>query len=225
MKLPAPPPPPARPARFDNAFMPPPPLPSESPFEEFPPTPAPDPAFLSQSQDEGEPEFSSETPPPLQPAALFAPLPAPQPYGGLPPPPPLNFGGGAGGPPPGRPGLPRPGGYLDPGYGANLHLPPAPPAAPAFDQGGGFGGGFPETVDFGRNSAPVVVRRSGPPGIIVLLTLIAGAAGGAWLGEKVTHNAVAALEASQQSAAAKAEETKTSSAPEIAPGSTSKQRK
>ncbi|HEY7372676.1 MAG TPA: serine/threonine-protein kinase [Polyangia bacterium] len=227
MKMPAPPPPPARPARFDNAFMPPPPLPSESPFEEFPPTPAPDPAFLSESQqDEGEPEFSSETPPPVQPAAMFAPLPAPQPYGGLPPPPPLNFGGQAG-PPPGRPALPRPGGYLDPSYGANLHLPPAPPAAPAFDQGGGFGGGFPETVDFGRNSAPVVVRRSGPPGIVVLLTLIAGAAGGAWLAEKVTHNAVAALEASQHSTseASKGSEPPATKSPEIAPDSASKQRK
>ena len=44
------------------------------------------------------------------------------------------------------------------------------------------------------------MRRSGPPGFVVLLTLIAGAAGGAWLGEKVTHNAVAALEASTAAA-------------------------
>ncbi|HWJ56465.1 MAG TPA: serine/threonine-protein kinase, partial [Vicinamibacterales bacterium] len=192
----APPPPPARPARFDNAnaFMPPPPLPPESPFDEFPPTPGPDPMFSAQRNDD-EPEFSSETPAPLPPSLPFPPLPAlSQPYGNLPPPPPLNFGGG---PPPGRPSLPRPGGYLEPGNGAapNLHMPPAPPA-PAYDQGGGFGGGFPETVDFGRNSAPIVVKRSGPPGFVVLLTLIAGAAGGAWLGEKVTHNAMAALEAS-----------------------------
>ncbi len=83
-------------------------------------------------------------------------------------------------------------------------MPPAPPSAPGFESGGnGFGGGFPETVDFGRNSAPVIVKRSGPPGFVVLLTLIAGAAGGVWLGEKVTHNAVAALEASTAAAAAK----------------------
>jgi serine/threonine protein kinase len=217
VRLPTPPPPPARPAAFDNAFMPPPPLPPESPFDEFPPTPGPDPAFSSQEE---EPEFSSETPPPIQPAAMFAPLPAPQPFGGLPPAPPLNLGGG---PPPGRPGLPRPGGYLDPSYGANLHMPPAPPQAPAFDNGG-FGGGFPETVDFGRNSAPIVVRRSGPPGLVVLLTLIAGAVGGAWVGEKVTHDAVAALEARTTSSAQTASPRKPA-APEIAPASTSQQRK
>jgi serine/threonine protein kinase len=197
----APPPPPSRPARFDNAnaFMPPPPLPPESPFDEFPPTPAPDPAFASD-----ELEFASETPPPIQPSALPFPLPAvSNPFGNLPPAPSLNLGAG---PPPGRhqqASLPRPGGYLDPAYGANLHMPPAPPPAPAFGSGNNGFGGFPETVDFGRHSAPVVVRRSGPPGFVVLLTLLAGAAGGAWLGEKLTHNAVAALEASTASAPAK----------------------
>ena len=209
-------PPPPPPVRLDNTFMPPPPLPPESPFDEFPPTPGPDPAFSSE-----EPEFASETPPPMRPSGAFTALPPPQPFGGLPPAPALNFGGG---PPPGRPGLPRPGGYLDPSYGANLHMPPAPPAPPAFDHGNnGFGGGFPETVDFGRNSAPVVIRRSGPPGLVVLLTLIAGAAGGAWLGEKVTHNAVAALEASTATAGTKTAAPRKPPAPEISP--TSSQRK
>jgi len=222
MKMPAPPPPPAvRPGQFDNAFMPPPPLPPESPFDEFPPTPGPDPAFSSND----EPEFASETPPPMRPSGAFTALPPPQPFGGLPPPPALNFGGG---PPPGRPGLPRPGGYLDPGHGANLHLPPAPPAAPGFDQNGlgqgGFGGGFPETVDFGRNSAPVAIRRSGPPGLVVLLTLIAGAAGGVWLGEKVTHNALATLEASTTTVPSEAKTApRKAPGPEISP--TSSQRK
>jgi hypothetical protein len=169
-----------------------------------------------------EPEFSSETPPPIAPSAIpFLPPPA-QPFGNLPPPPPLNFGGG---PPPGRPALPRPGGYLEPGYGAgsNLHLPPAPPVAPGFDQGNnGFGGGFPETVDFGRNSAPVVIKRRGPPGLVVLLTLIAGAAGGAWLGEKVTHNAMVALEAAT---AAKATPPRKPADTDTAPSSSSSQRK
>jgi serine/threonine protein kinase len=216
----SPPPPPARPARFENAFMPPPPLPPESPFDEYPPTPAPDPTLNT-----GDLEFAPETPLPTHPLLPFnAPPPPPQPFGGLPPAPALNFGGG---PPPGRPGgspaLPRPGGYLDPGYGANLHLPPPAPPAPAFDSGGGGFGGFPETVDFGRNSAPVVVRRSGPPGIVVLLTLIAGAAGGVWLGEKVTHNAVAALEASTAAAAAKTAAPR--KAADDAPSSSSQQRK
>jgi serine/threonine protein kinase len=206
-----PPPPPARPARFDsaNAFMPPPPLPPESPFDEFPPTPGPDPVFSPAD----EPEFSSETPAPMRPSALPLPPPLSQPYGNLPPAPALNFGA----PPPGRPSLPRPGGYLEPGHGANLHMPPAPPA---LNPGGnGFGGGFPETVDFGRNSAPVIVKRSGPPGIVVLLTLIAGAAGGAWLGEKVTHNAVAALDASIAAAATKDAAPRKAAAPDVEPSS------
>jgi serine/threonine protein kinase len=212
-----PPPPPVRPARFDsaNAFMPPPPLPPESPFdEEFPPTPGPDPVLSSEDA-----EFASETPPPMRPSALpFAPLPPiAQPFGNLPPAPPLNFGNG---PPPGRPGgLPRPGGYLDPAYGANLHLPPAPPAPSPFEPGGGngFGGGFPETVDFGRNSAPVIVRRSGPPTFVVLLTLAVGLAGGVWLGEKVTHDAVAALDAAESgktAASTKAAEPRKPAAPQ-----------
>jgi serine/threonine protein kinase len=203
------PPPPARPARFDN-FMPPPPLPPESPFDEFPPTPGPDPVFAG---DAGADADFSETPPPMRPSSPFAAPPPPQPFGGLPPAPALNFGGG---PPPGRPVLPRPGGYLEPSYGVGLRMPPAPPAAAVFDPAGGFGGGFPETVDFGRNSAPVVVRRSGPPGIIVLLTLIAGAVGGAMLGERVTRSAVAALESS--TAAVKAGPPKTST-PDVEPSS------
>jgi serine/threonine protein kinase len=200
------PPPPARPARFDN-FMPPPPLPSESPFDEFPPTPGPDPEFA----DDGA-EFSETPPPPMRQPAAFPP--PPKPFGSIAPPPPLNLGGG---PPPGRPGLPRPGGYLDPAYGQNLHVPPAPPA-PAFDQGG-FGGGFPETVDFGRNSSPVIVKRSGPPGLVKLIVVVAGLAGGAWVGEKVTHDAVAALEASQAKTAdaAKAGAPRKSSEPEVVP--------
>jgi hypothetical protein len=160
-----------------------------------------------------EPEFSSETPAPMRPSALPLPPPLSQPYGNLPPAPALNFGA----PPPGRPSLPRPGGYLEPGHGANLHMPPAPPA---LNPGGnGFGGGFPETVDFGRNSAPVIVKRSGPPGIVVLLTLIAGAAGGAWLGEKVTHNAVAALDASIAAAATKDAAPRKAAAPDVEPSS------
>ena len=215
----APPPPPARPARFDNAnaFMPPPPLPPESPFDEFPPTPGPDPVISS-----ADAEFAPETPMPMP--AAFAPPPPPpamsQPFGNLPPAPALNFGG----PPPGRPALPRPSGYLEATYtgNANLHMPPAPPG---YEPGGnGFGGGFPETVDFGRNSAPVIVRRGGPPGFVVLLTLAAGLFGGAWLGEKVTHNAMAALEKAT-AGAEKGGPARKPAAPEIVPSSSSQQRK
>jgi len=208
------PPAPPRPARFDS-FMPPPPLPSESPFDaEFPPTPGPDPEFADDNA-----EFSETPPPPIRhPTAAFPP--PPRPFGGIAPPPPLNLGGG---PPPGRPGLPRPGGYLDPGIAPNLHMPPAPPAS--FDQGGFGQGGFgaPETVDFGRNSAPVIVRRSGPPGLVKLIVVVAGLAGGAYLGEKVTHDAVAALEASQAktSDAAKAGAPRKASEPEVVPTTSS----
>jgi len=143
-----------------------------------------------------------------------------QPFGNLPPAPALNFGG----PPPGRPALPRPSGYLEATYtgNANLHMPPAPPG---YEPGGnGFGGGFPETVDFGRNSAPVIVRRGGPPGFVVLLTLAAGLFGGAWLGEKVTHNAMAALEKAT-AGAEKGGPARKPAAPEIVPSSSSQQRK
>jgi eukaryotic-like serine/threonine-protein kinase len=208
------PPPPPRPARFDN-FMPPPPLPPDSPFdEEFPPTPGPQPEF---SDGHADAEFAATPAPARLAASPFAP-PPPQPFGNLPPAPPLNFGG----PPPGRPALPRPGGYLDPGHAPNLHMPPAPPQAPGFDSGSGGGFGFPETVDFGRNSAPIIVRRSGPPGLIVLLTWIAGAIGGAKLGEVVTRGAMAALEASTSASATKAAPQK---APAAAGAPSSQQRK
>jgi hypothetical protein len=51
------------------------------------------------------------------------------------------------------------------------------------------------------------------------MTLLAGAAGGVWLGEKVTHNAVVALEASTAAApTAKTAPRKTAS-PEVVPSS------
>jgi eukaryotic-like serine/threonine-protein kinase len=182
------PPPPRRPTL--------PPPPPESPFDEFPPTPAPmtlatlplappAPSPFGQGSFENEaPEFSSDTPPPMRPAmGAGGPVFAQQ------------------GPPPGRRGLPRPGGYLDPAYDANLnlHMPPAPPQPAVFDPGGGFG--FPETVDFRSGSQPVVVRRrSGPPGLLVLIVMLAAAAGGAKLGEVVTRGAVQALDAATASA-------------------------
>jgi hypothetical protein len=69
------------------------------------------------------------------------------------------------------------------------------------------------------------MRRSGPPGLVVLLTLIAGAAGGVWVGEKVTHNALAALEAKTMTipSEAKTSAPRKPPAPEISP--TSSQRK
>jgi eukaryotic-like serine/threonine-protein kinase len=151
-------------------------LPPESPFDDFPPTPAP----LFDGIE------SAGTPPPL--------MTGPHPPAAYPMP---------GMPPPGRPGglpavLPRPGGYLDPTNPA-LRQPPAPPPA-LYDpgMGGPFGsGGFtgPETVDFGRYSEPIVTKQKGPPGLVVLIVLLAALAGGAKLGEIVTRADVAALAA------------------------------
>jgi len=68
----------------------------------------------------------------------------------------------------------------------------------------------------------VIVRRGGPPGFVVLLTLAAGLFGGAWLGEKVTHNAMVTLEkvtAEKAEKAEKAAPARKPAAPEIVPSS------
>jgi serine/threonine protein kinase len=203
-----PPPPPV------SAFTPPPPSPMatftpppatplpESPFD-IPPTPGP------VVFDEFPP-----TPPPMQPPPSFGPPPS-------------------SGPPP---GLPRPGGYLAPAaYNPNLRAPAAPilPLPPAsaprqvpalFDPSAGFdsaGVGFnlapPETIDFGASAAPVVGRRGGPPGLLVLIALLGAAAGGAKLGQLATRADVATLDAAltaESEAAAKARAPAEPAAPE-----------
>jgi serine/threonine protein kinase len=178
-----PPPPPA------HALAP--PLPPESPFDDMPPTPAP--AF-------GRAEIAAPTPPPVDPFSAGPPLPLP---------PPLAFGPPAG-PPPGRPngGLPRPSGSLYASPAGNLRHPPAPQPAPApvgFESSQPFGmGGFafdpPQTIDFGAASMVAPVRRSGPPGLLMLIVAIAAAVGGAKLGEMATRGDMAALEASGSAA-------------------------
>jgi serine/threonine protein kinase len=218
-------PPPEPGPKRRNTIPPPPPahalaggLPPESPFDEFPPTPAPmfdgieesAPPPLNGPSAFAPPSFqSSHAPPPLPGFSSMFPAPP------LAPPPAL--------PPPGRmAGLPRPGGYLDPGYAANLHLPPAPPQSSFEGGGGGFDFAAPETVDFGRDSVPVASARpsSGPPGIVMLIVGLAAAAGGAKLGEIVTRNDVAALEAIT-SAAPKS--TAPTAAPASAPGTSAPQ--
>jgi eukaryotic-like serine/threonine-protein kinase len=122
--------------------------------------------------------------------------------------------------PGGRAALPGPGGYLAPA-GSRPAL-PAPFAAPAqpplydpgqnssnsgYNMNGGFNnsgfnpqGGFnlapPETIDFGADVAPVMVaRRSGPPGLVILIVLLGAAIGGAKLGQLATRADLTALEA------------------------------
>jgi hypothetical protein len=51
----------------------------------------------------------------------------------------------------------------------------------------------PETIDFSADAQPLTVRRSGPPGLVVLIFLLAAAAGGAKLAHVVTRADVAAL--------------------------------
>jgi serine/threonine protein kinase len=182
------PPPPALPRRR-NTIPPPPPAqalvpatPVESPFEEFPPTPAP--LFGGVDLPLPEPTLGPPGLPGFPPPASRLPVPLGFQPSALPPP-----------RPPG--GLPRPSGYLDAGFAPALHAPPAPPIPSAFDGGGSFGsGGFgygaPETVDFGRDSMPVSVRRSGPPGIVLLVVGVAAIVGGAKLGEIVTRNDIPA---------------------------------
>ena len=177
------PPPPPRPAR--RATIPPPlpvppvaatpmPLP-ESPFD-IPPTPGP---VMVE-------EFPP-TPPPQTGAPAYVPG--------------------------GRPVLPRPGGYLAPaGFRPAVPAPfPVPPPAPppVYDPGSGgynMNAGFnpqsgfnlapPETIDFGADVAPVVAaRRSGPPGLVILIVLLGAAIGGAKLGQLATRADLAALEA------------------------------
>jgi serine/threonine protein kinase len=196
------PPPPVHAPKRRNTVPPPPPphalassLPgesTESPFEEFPPTPAP----LFGGVELPLPEPTNG--PPGLPG--FPPLGRPAP--------PLGFQP-AGLPPQVRPsgGLPRPSGYLDAGFAPALHAPPAPPAASAFDNHAPFGTGSfntisaPDTVDFGRDSVPYQTRRSGPPGLLVLILGLAAAAGGAKLGEIATRNDFVASEAPAKTAA------------------------
>jgi serine/threonine protein kinase len=188
----APPPPPRPPRRttIPPPLPPPaavsPPLP-ESPFD-IPPTPGP--------------VMAEEFPP------------TPPPYTGSPPYVP-GFPGSQG-LPGARPALPRPGGYLAPGgfrpavpVPAPLPAPPAPLYDPGqnsmntgynmnagFNPGSGFNLAPPETIDFSADPAPVMApRRSGPPGLVILIVLLGAAIGGAKLAQLATRADLAALAA------------------------------
>jgi serine/threonine protein kinase len=186
-----PPPPVLQPKPPRRATPPPPPrqaLFPDSPFEQETPPPPVAQAFFDGV------EFADPDEPP--PARMPPPSVAPSAYAG---------------PPAGRMprGLPRPSGYLEQAINPNLRMPPAPPHQPAppavydpaYGQPAQFGRGSfeagPETVDFGRGTAPVATlqRRSGPPGILVLILALSAAAGGAKLAQYVTRADVAALDA------------------------------
>jgi eukaryotic-like serine/threonine-protein kinase len=130
----------------------------------------------------------SAPPPPPMPAArdfiespfdgdMRTPLPPPSMEDFATPPPPVVpvFAPVFVGPPPGRPPTPA---------SIRKSWPPQP-----------FQLQPPETIDFSEGTAPIVMRRSGPPALLVLIVLLGAAAGGAKLAHVVTRGDVAALEA------------------------------
>jgi serine/threonine protein kinase len=156
------------------------------------------------------PESPFDIPPTPGPVMVEEFPPTPPPYTGAP-----AYLPGASGAPSGRPALPRPGGYLEPA-GFRPAVPAPAPAAPppsVYDPGrnslntgynmnagftpqSGFNLAPPETIDFGAEVAPVVTaRRSGPPGLVILIVLLGAAIGGAKLGQLATRADLTALEA------------------------------
>jgi serine/threonine protein kinase len=142
----------------------------------------------------GGSSFTAPPPPPMPPSRAFAadapfdpdmPTPPPPPTDEFAPPTPLPTYSVAGaGPPPGAP-QPAPAGS----WGSQLPSPgnswaPAPFQLQA-----------PETIDFAADAQPLVIRRSGPPGLVVLIVLLGAMAGGAKLAHVVTRADVAALDA------------------------------
>jgi hypothetical protein len=156
---------------------PPPPMPpsrafgADAPFDPDMPTPAPPPTD----------EFMPPTPPPTQPLPPI--------YSG--PPQGASLPGGAPAPRRSSPALPVPtNGW---GQAAQTQVPapaPAPHWAPA-----PFELQQPDTIDFAADAQPLVVRRSGPPGLLVLVVLLGAMAGGAKLAHVVTRGDMAALDA------------------------------
>jgi hypothetical protein len=133
-----------------------------------------------------DPDMPTPPPPPTD---EFAP-PTPGPLFQLAPPgmpsPPANQWG----PPPGAPSTTAARSAEWPSPGNSW---PAPPNLQA-----------PETIDFSIDAAPIVMRRSGPPGVLVLIVMLAAMAGGAKLAHVVTRGDVAALDAPKAAPAAPA---------------------
>jgi hypothetical protein len=108
--------------------------------------------------------------------ALPAPLPAPVPA------PPPGYDGGQN--------------SLNTGYNMNAGFNDSGFNNTGFNPQGGFNLAPPETIDFGADLAPAVTaRRSGPPGLVILIVLLGAAIGGAKLGQLATRADLAALEA------------------------------
>jgi serine/threonine protein kinase len=172
------------------AFAPPPPpvfAPGGSSFTAPPPPPMP----LSRAFPDSpfDPDMPTPPPPPTDEFAPPTPLPTYQVPGAAPP-------GAPALPPPGNgwsaaPGLPPPGN----GWGQPLPSPGNSWAPPPLNLH------QPETIDFSMNAQPLVVRRSGPPGLLVLVFLLGAMAAGAKLAHVVTRGDMAALDAAATPAA------------------------
>lgn len=171
-----PPPPPAaafappHPPSF-NAPSPPVPVfaPGGSSFTAPPPPPMPPSRSFPDSP--FDPDMPTPPPPPTDEFAQPTPLPG---Y-------PISQMSGQ---PPGVPGLPPAGGGWAPA------LP-----SPGNSWAPGLNLQQPETIDFSADAQPLTIRRSGPPGLVVLIVLLGAMAGGAKLAHVVTRGDMAALDA------------------------------
>jgi serine/threonine protein kinase len=183
-KLPSAPPPPKRPTSTAPyatlapggakrpSIPPPPPAAAIAPPSGPPPPP---PLFAGST-----PSFTAPPPPPMPPSRAFSDspfdsdmaTPLPPPTDEFAPPTPLPTY-----PVPPIAGVPFPSpGNSWPAPAPALHLQP------------------PETIDFAADAQPIVVKRSGPPGLLVLIVMLGAIAGGAKLAHYVTRGDVAALE-------------------------------
>jgi hypothetical protein len=87
----------------------------------------------------------------------------------------------------GAPSLPSP--------GNNWAPVPSPQPPPIANWGPPLHLQAPETIDFAADAQPLTVRRSGPPGLLVLIVLLGAMVGGAKLAHVVTRGDLAAFEA------------------------------
>jgi serine/threonine protein kinase len=183
-------------------------IPPPPPAAAFAPPPAaafaqPSPAVPAFAP--GGSSFTAPPPPPMPPSRAFGadapfdpdvPTPPPPTDEFAPPTPLPTYPAYGSGPPPGAPGLPPPANNWQ---GSSL---PSPgnswQAAPAPSPGNGWQAPLnlqaPDTIDFAADAVPLMMRRSGPPGLLVLIFLLGAMAGGAKLAQVVTQRDMAALD-------------------------------
>jgi hypothetical protein len=136
-------------------------------------------------------------PPPARPPSRALPDSPFDPDMPTPPPPPLDEFGPPTPPSLVQPGPPRGAATLPAPGRSNHSWPPAAPV-PAFAPGPSYVPALtlqqPDTIDFAADAQPIVMRRSGPPGLLVVAVLLGAMAGGAKLAEVVTRGDIATLD-------------------------------